>query len=488
MKYLKSIMFLALAISLPGRVVAQFENIIGVFAGDTAFIHASISVSIRDASTGRMVSSINENLALGSASVMKLVTTASALEILGPQFSFETRIGYTGRIDQEGTLDGNIVIRGGGDPALGSERFTGHYGDFIGEWTDAIISAGIRRVKGRVISDASLFNYSPANGGWSWADLGNYYGAGAHGLSLFENMYRIHFRTGAAETIPEILSVVPEIPGLVIENMLISSGDSDNGYVYVEPYGEYAVIRGSIPVNRDDFVLKASIPDPPLLAATILEKRLNERNIEVDYPATTLRVFDLTGDTRDDISAVVLGSTTSPGLSEIIKVTNVESINLFAEHLLRMISLEANPSGNANVSEGIEKIYELLDEKDIGHDGLYMSDGSGLSRYNAISSSFITSLLCYMKNESKYGGYFVNSLPVAGEEGTLKYYFKDPVFAGRLLAKSGTSTRIRNYAGYIKTMEGKEYTFAILVNNFDCTASEVTTRVETLLKGIIIAK
>lgn len=114
-----------------------------------------------------------------------------------------------------------------------------------------------------------------------------------------------------------------------------------------------------------------------------------------------------------------------------------------------------------------------------------MTDGSGLSRSNAVSAAFITSMLHYMKSGSRHTEYFFNSLPEAGISGTLQYYFRDPVFRNRLRAKSGTSTRIRNYAGVLTTREGTELAFAVLVNNFDCSSSEVTERVESLLKKIV---
>lgn len=474
---------LVLLLSFQG--LAQYNPVIGDFASDTVFRHASVSITVRDAVTGEIVESLNENMAVGSASVMKLVTTSAALEILGPDFTFMTRIGYTGTIDRSGTLKGNIIIKGGGDPALASERFEDHYGDIFGNWSTAIRSLGIKRIDGRIISDATIFNYSPAPGGWSWADLGNYYGAGAYGLSVFDNMYRINFITAEDGTRPLLTGISPDIPGLLIDNQLIARGDTDNGYVYIEPYGNRAVIKGNIPVNRDDFVLKASIPDPPGLASIMLESRLKEDGIKVDYPATSLRLFNPAAEGTEQNSAVVVYTTISPVLSDIVRVTNVESVNLFAEHLLKMISLTADSVKPAGSDAGIELVFKFLDEKGIGHGGLYMADGSGLSRYNAISSSFITALLNYMKNRSEYGGYFTESLPAAGEEGTLKYFFRDPVFAGRLVAKSGTSTRIRNYAGYIRSSGGKEYSFAVLVNNFDCSTTAVTQRVEKLLKELI---
>ncbi|MDT8402344.1 MAG: D-alanyl-D-alanine carboxypeptidase/D-alanyl-D-alanine-endopeptidase [Bacteroidales bacterium] len=473
-----------LVIQLNG--VAQIENDIRLFANDTAFRHAGISICLRDAETGDMIAGHNVDMALGSASVMKLVTTAVALETLGPDFRFITRLGYAGNFNPaDSSLSGYIVIKGGGDPSIISEYFPDHNRTIINEWADALYNAGIRKVSGSVVADAMIFDYHPAPGGWNWSDLGNYYGAGAHGICIYDNMYRIHFRTGNEGSIPEIIKIEPEIPGLIIENRLISFGNRDNGYIYLEPYGDYAVIRGEIPPGREDFVLKASIPDPPFLTARLLQQALTERGITFEKPATSLRLSPGIADEYRLSRKVVIHTSYSPALSEIITATNTESLNMFAEQLLKYTGLLYSNMERATSQSGIMAVMESLGYFLDDTGGLYMTDGSGLSRSNAISSSFITSLLTYMKSKSRYAAHFLNSLPQAATKGTLEHYFKDPVFHNKLKAKSGTSTRIRNYAGYFTTSSGKEMSFAVLVNNFDCSSSEVTGKVEELLKNVI---
>ena len=466
--------------------ISQANNYIREFVNDTAFRHAGISVCFRDASTGKMIASYNEDMALGSASVMKLVTTAVALEMLGPDFRFVTRLGYTGEFNaSDSSLNGYLVIKGGADPTMLSEYFPGYHNNIIDTWADTLYNVGIRQIKGSVLADAQIFDYHPAPGGWNWSDLGNYYGAGAHGICLFDNMYRIHFKTGDEGSRPEITGIEPDIPGLIIENRLTSYGNRDNGYVYLEPYGDHAIIRGEIPPGRNDFVLKASIPDPPVLAARLLQEELTERGMVFEKHATSLRLSPSVTDEYRLSPKVVIYTSYSPPLSEIITATNTESLNMFAEQLLKYIGLLYTNQEQASTEAGLEAVKEYLEYLLGDARGLYINDGSGLSRADAISASFITSLLHFMKSESRYSDYFYESLPEAGKSGTLQDYFKDALFTGKLKAKSGTSTRIRNYAGYFETSEGKDMAFAVLVNNFDCTSSEVTKRVERLLKSVI---
>lgn len=462
-----------------GQISTPLEQ----FTADPSFRHASLSVCFRDMATGDITEEYFSEMSLGSASVMKLITTAVALETLGPSFRFKTTVSYTGTIDAEGRLDGDIIITGGGDPALGSEHFSHHYGDFISEWCRQIKAAGINSINGNITGDGSLFGYSPAPGGWSWSDLGNYYGAGAHALSVYDNMFRIHLRSGEAGTVPVITATEPEIPGLKVTSHLTAMGTSDQGYVYSTPYSENAYILGTIPPDRDDFVLKASIPDPPLLAAIHLFNALKKSGTEITGRPETLRESANSGVSGVPGKRNLIYTTLSPTLIELITTTNRESINLYAENILRGIELSGGIPEVAVVPDStIQKVYRFLEQNRIESSGLFMDDGSGLSRYNALSASVITDLLCHVKNMGRYGDLFYSSLPAAGRDGTLRFWFRDPVFTGRMVAKSGTSTRIRNYAGYIKTLSGREYTFAVLVNNYEGTAADVSEKTGNLLK------
>ena len=421
---------------------------------------------------------------LTSASVMKLVTTGTILELLGPNKVFGTKLWRAGALDN-GRLKGYLVIEGGGDPALGSEYFKEYYDNFLDEWVRAVKEAGIKHIKGRVIAETYIFSNQPVAPGWSWSDIGNYYGAGVHGLNVFDNMYRIFFRTGPEGSIPEILGVDPEIPGLEIESMLKASGNRDKGYVYLEPYGKHAMIRGTIPANRDTFALKASIPDPPLLLATMLHNKLTEAGITISMAPSTSR--QIPGYMTDSLMSTLknIHYEISPKLGEIIHVTNLESVNLFAETLAWMLDNQINKRIYANLSGGLQVINDFLESRGISG-GLYMTDGSGLSRSNAMSSSFITNFLNYMERDSRYSETFRNSLATPGE-GTLEAYFLAPELKNNLVAKSGTVTRARNYAGYLEAKSGRKISFGVLTNNFDCSSHEVSKRVERLMLEVYLS-
>ena len=451
------------------------------FLPDSIFGTSSVSFTVADMVTGEVLYSLDPQKTVVPASVQKLITSSSALEILGAGYRFKTLIGYTGQLNRSsGTLTGDIIIRGGGDPVLASEKFSEHYGSITDTIISAIKKAGIKKVKGRIIADERIYDYNPVPASWLWEDLGNYYGAGAYGLSVFDNTFRIFLNSGTRGSIPEIIRIFPEIKGLNLTSYLISEGTTDQGYVYSAPYGSNSWIVGRVPENRPDFALKASIPDPPLTLATIVLDSLLSESVEVTGGAATARTVK----NFTDAGFRSLHEIVSPPLSDIVKLLNNESVNLIAEHLLKQIGYEA--TGLGSTEAGIEAIETFLDSAGLAMNGVFIEDGSGVSPYNGTHSAFITSLIRYMTNNSSNSEIFRNSLPNAGKEGTMKSFFRDPVFSNNLKAKTGTLTRVKSFAGLFRGNSGKEYVFCIIMNNYNGTTSVAIKNVEEMMKQIII--
>jgi serine-type D-Ala-D-Ala carboxypeptidase/endopeptidase (penicillin-binding protein 4) len=456
-------------------------NAVNQFLADSSMLHASVSAQIRDVDNGDIILDINSGKSLIPASVMKLITTGSALELLGPEYIFRTIIGYTGALDKKnGTLSGNIIILGGGDPALGSGYFTDHYGDLINGWVSAIKSVGIRRVSSKVLTDDSYYDYLPVPAKWQWEDMGNYYGAGVYGLTFADNIAEIHFKTGPEGSAAIITEVTPGESGINFENRLISAGTSDEGYVFSAPYGQSGWIEGTVPAEQDDFVLKGSITDPPLLIAKIVNEKLKAAGIVIVEEPSTIRLEKKT--VNEEV--ITVSEIISPPLSEIIEVLNHESVNLFAEHLLKELGKSFKNTGSS--AAGIDVVKDFLTRSGIKTDGIFIEDGSGLSTLNAINSGELVKFLTYMKNHGKYFPDYFKSLPEAGKNGTLRYCFTDPVFASKLNAKSGSMTRVRCYAGYLTTNGNRNMVFSILVNNYTGPSGKIISSIEDILKEIIL--
>ncbi|HEX2919960.1 MAG TPA: D-alanyl-D-alanine carboxypeptidase/D-alanyl-D-alanine-endopeptidase [Bacteroidales bacterium] len=471
-KFLKAFLLLL----LPG--ISNAQNI-DVFTCDTAMTNASVSVCILDAVTGGPVFEYDSGRSLKPASIMKLITSASALELLGSGYTFSTTISYSGVIKKSGKLEGDIIIKGGGDPAFASENFPEYYRQFPSGWIDEVKKLGIKKINGRIITDDSYFDYHPIPSGWLWEDAGNYYGAGVYGAAIYDNTYRIHFNTMSGDT-PVITFIDPVECNYNLVNNLKTSGVKDEGYVYSIPYSVGGWIAGTIPGKREDFVLRASIPDPPLIMAKIVDRELRAAGIEITSLPSTYRLLDRSFENIIEISKIK-----SPPLSEIIEMLNHESVNLYAETLVKEIGKKFG--GEGSTEAGLNVVREFLTTRGIDTKGMYIEDGSGLSPVNALNSKNMASLLLYMKTSGKFFDIFLNSFPEAGNEGTLKNRFTDEVFKTHLKTKSGSMTRVRCYAGYVTTNSGRDLVFCIMANNFSGSSGSVIPLFETFLKDLIIS-
>jgi len=459
------------------------ERALHKLLSDSSMISSSVSLCIMNTSSEETVFEYNPEESLMPASVLKIVTSAAALELLGPGYSFKTRLGYTGSLNKiTGLLTGDIVIKGGGDPSLGSQYFKDHYGNFLKDWITTIRKLGIKSIEGRIIADDTRYDHLPVPPKWIWEDIGNYYGTGTYGLSVFDNMFEIHFRTSAEGSIPQITATVPDFCRYELTNRLVASGNADNGYIFAAPYTDYGWMAGSIPVNREDFVLKAAIPDPPLLLAGLFDAMLDSAGIAVSGSPSSKRLITKNA----DVEPLFIAELTSPPLYRIIEVLNHESVNLFAEHLLKEMGVIYKKSGTT--ASGIEVLYGFLEDAGINRTGMFLEDGSGMSPMNAVTSRGLAGILLFMKNRAGNFSEFFNSLPDAGREGTLKSCFINPAFDSNLRAKSGSMTRVRSYAGYFKTKSGNEMAFSIIINNFSGPSQRIINSIEEILLETILLR
>ena len=458
--------------------LSQTNTLIKDWVSQDIFKHTSIGIYMQDAKTGKEVASYNSQRSLTPASIQKLLTTAAALEMMGPDYRFSTNLGYNGKIKND-TLVGNLIILGGGDPALGSMYFEDHYlkQSFLSAWTDSLASYHIRCIKGDIITDATIYDDQDIPDSWVWEDLGNYYGAGTSGLTVYDNLFEIHFSSpSSAGQQTKIIAIAPEIPDLKFDNRVLSSDTlQDLSYVFGSPLDTRRIIRGTIPKGKANFIVKASVPDPAFLLARQFREIIKANGISVTGEIKKKEK------THGQEAVTILATTYSPPLTDIIRVTNYESVNLFAEHLLKHISYLH--SGLGNTREGTKLVVDFWKSKGIDTSGLFMCDGSGLSRFNAVTPRQMVAVLNYMKNKSPNSELFFRSLPAA-PNGTL-FYFNPANFPNEgLRAKSGSMTRVRSFAGILKTTSDREILFTVMLNNFSCSQHSAVSAIEKLLINV----
>lgn len=462
------------------KVENSIDRAIELLRNDPELKNASISFCVKKLDSNRVVSEFNPNMSLVSASTMKVITTATALELLGSYHKFTTSVAYDGFIDSNCILHGNIYIEGGGDPTLGSKYFEKENFNLLRDWAHAIKEFGIDSINGRVVGDASYFSDEYVPSSWSWGDIGNYYGAGASGLTIYDNLLELEFSSGTGNNDSTWVDCFyPYSPDLIIDNR-VKSGNTkkDEAYIYGGPYDPLRIIKGRIPEGQEGFVVKGSIHDPAYIAAFDLESALFEVGVPLKYSATTVRRLRYQ-DIRFSEDRKIILKHSSPSISQIVYWTNLISNNLYAEHLLRHVGIAQYHDGS--VFSSTMAVSKYWADRGVDMTGFYMNDGSGLSRANAVNANQMVDVLIYMKSKSKYAKSFYSSLPIAGKTGTLKSVGRGSKIYNNMRAKSGTMTRVKSYAGYVKSASGDDLVFAIIINNFNCSAIQVKKKLEKVM-------
>lgn len=445
---------------------------------------------VREMGSGETLYAYDIDRELTPASVLKLVTSAAALELLGEDYRYETVLEYDGEI-VNGTLEGNLYIRGSGDPTLGSAHFAENRNGnmpgrdtFMPQWIQAVTRAGIRRITGAVIADERIFDTEGVSMKWLHEDMGSYYGAGSYGISVFDNLYRLYLNTGAPGSMPEIAEMTPAIPALRFHNYLkAASVKTDSCYIVGAPFADERYLYGVVPANRERFVIRGDIPDPALFLAQYTSGRLREEGIIIEGSPACYRILPAN---RPEGERKALATTCSPTLREIVRVINERSHNLFADALLKTIGLRYKGRQGevlSSMGKGIEAVKAHWRGKGLDVSSLRMYDGSGLAAANKVTAAFVCSLLCYMGSQSGQSGAFLASLPRAGMEGSAANFLKDSPLRGKALLKSGGMSDVRSFAGYI-TKDGKQYAVAVFVNNYSGESRLMLRNLETLFGSL----
>ncbi|MDR2627354.1 MAG: D-alanyl-D-alanine carboxypeptidase/D-alanyl-D-alanine-endopeptidase [Dysgonamonadaceae bacterium] len=465
------------------RLQAQYPAVVEAFVNKPSMKHAIAGIKVVEVETGKLICSCHAETALTPASTLKLLTTATALEMFGPDYRFATRIAYTGRLHPEGRLEGDLLIVGSGDPSLGSTHLDTPPDAFPEQWSTAVREAGIRTIDGDIVAVDHLYGYQGVSPHWMWGDVGNYYASPVYGISVFDNTYKLYFKTGAPHSIPEIRYTDPPLPQLIFDNHLIATNTTtDSAYIRGIPFSHERQLYGTLPAHRTSFAVKGDIPDPGMLLAQKLADYLTANGIALVGRPTTSRLKPLHA--ASPLHEIYIHRGNS--LAEIVRATNIHSNNHFAEHLFHKIGWPHPQACPGHVPTlAVHAIRKFWQQRGIDTGGLFQYDGSGLSHANAITPSMLVSLLVYMQKQSLYAGVFYRSLPLAGKEGTVKSFLKGTSLEGRAHIKSGSITGVQSYAGYLEK-NGKHYAFALIVNRFTGSRAALRKEIEGVVEGMVL--
>ncbi len=454
--------FLSLClISLCGvlPLLAQ-SSAVDIFVSDPALRPASVGIYVADVATGEVIASANEWQSHIPASTVKVITTATALRLLGSSFTPMTQVDCMGEVDADGVLQGDIVVRGGGDPTLGSAYGNRCPDDFVCSVVRALQAKGIRKIAGRIRVDNSLFEGYSLSPKTMIEDVTWDYGSGCHALNYRDNRLVVKLQSEGEQFRVSELS-----PAGVWEVVVdLVKGDKEDITVVRED-GCWRV-SGTIPRKRDQYTLALAVDRPEVMLVSELTRQLSQVGITV-----------VEGDFAIATPSALLLNYPGESLGEVVRSLNFRSDNLYAESVLRLLPPEGNEPRGAEA--GLNTIRRYWHRCGVDSLALFQYDGSGLARNNKISAEYIGKVLRLMAQDSV----FVHSLPVVGKEGSVAYFMRRHKLPGELRLKSGSMSDVQAYAGYYTTASNR-YVVVVMVNNYTCSRATLRRKIATLLTRI----
>lgn len=440
---------------IPAQKVAdRLEKAWNQFAGDSQLKYAMLSLYVVDARTGAVVFDRNSRTGLAPASTQKIITSITSFELLGKDYRYQTRLGYSGKLEKA-VLKGRVYVSGSGDPSFGSWRWPQtKEKSIIDSFVLQIKKAGIRDMTETVMLFPEKADPVLVPDGWIYQDIGNYYGAGAGLLNWRENQFDVFLRSGTKTGDP--VTIVKTEPRLY-EGSYISyvtsaaKGTGDNAWIYTQP----RLIKGTIPVNETAFKISGAILQPAGQFIKGLADTLLASGVDLNSPSLQKQPSD-TGTVN------WIYTHYSPPLDSLIWWFNQKSINLYGEALIKTVSREQN--GQASTDSGLAILRRFWKEKGIDPDELNLYDGSGLSPLNRVTTHAQVSLLQFARNRPWFPSFFASL----------------PVYNGMKM-KSGTISDVKGFCGYHTARDGREFIFSLLVNNYSGRASQLVNKMYILL-------
>ncbi len=476
--------------SKPASAKLEFAARAELVAGMAPVNKGEWGILIVDAASGETLYEKNADSYFVPASNMKLLTTALALDTLGPDYRFHTTIETNGSISADGKLSGDLILVGRGDPNLSNrkfpyetkEEFDGPAERALSELADQVAAKGVKEISGDVVGDDSYFPRERYPDGWEIDDMVWEYGAAISAIVVNDNTVTLTLLPGTKAGEVVSTSVEPATSEFEVKNEVVTIGAKEKGELRLtrEPGANTVVVSGTMSAGSAPHKLVLAVQEPAQNAAGILARLLAERGIKLDGKVRAQHEPD--SDLTGIMKRSVLAEHTSLPLGDTVKLVNKISQNLHTEVLLRTA---ARQQGRWETPEDLTKFPTAFYTKvGIAPDDVIQTDGSGLSRHDMVTPRAFVALLQYAQKQTWFAAYYA-SLPVAGVDGTLSERMKSAGVTGRIHAKTGSVTHVRALSGYAETPSGRKLIFSFLSNNQGGTGHDIHEALDGLCLAMI---
>jgi D-alanyl-D-alanine carboxypeptidase/D-alanyl-D-alanine-endopeptidase (penicillin-binding protein 4) len=491
---------------------------IGAILADPAVVRAHWGISVVTAE-GRPIYSLNDGQSFEPASNAKIFTTATAFAVFSQDAHFETKVFARGALDADGTLHGDVVLAGAGDPSISGRAWpdTGKTSrpnpplQPLEELADQIAKSGrVHKVTGNVVGDDSWFVDERYGSGWAWDDLQWDYGAPITALTINDNVVYLDIMPGEKAGDPIAASWNPPVPYYALENTAVTVAGTPKADLGIDRQPGSKIVRlyGTIPVTSKGVHLGLAIEDPSEFAAMAFRQMLSARGIAVAGTGTvqhnlSVSTADFFEESHTPLpTPLVLNSTkqlgmiplpqngnllasrTSPPLGQDLTVINKHSQNLHTEMLLRDLGKAILNDGS--IAAGVRVVRQFLTQIGVDPGDFLFYDGSGLSPQDLITPRAATTLLAYAARQP-WGEAFRATLPVAGVDGSLAERYAHSPLKGRFFAKTGTLSEVNALSGYLIAQSGKKVVVSILCNDHDPSSEASHKAADKIVEAIYAA-
>jgi D-alanyl-D-alanine carboxypeptidase/D-alanyl-D-alanine-endopeptidase (penicillin-binding protein 4) len=413
------------------------------------------------------------------ASIQKMLTSAVAAERLGWDYRYTTRVVSTAPIAADGTIDGDLIVIGSGDPSI-NPRHPQRWRAFD-DWAATLKASGLTTVHGRLIGDDNAFAEPGWGFGWSWDDLHYGYGAEPSALQYNENTVDVVVGPGIDVGSRAIISTSPLGAGLVVDHGVTTAPAGTPTQIGISrmPGTTSLAVRGQIAADARPVTIDAAVENPTRFFVTALREALARHGIfiaggvaDIDEVAVNWALADL--------QELIVDR--SPPLLELVDVTLKWSRNIYAESMLLSMAPSDQPASSA---PALDVMRFTLGQWGVPPEFYLPRDGSGLSRYNYVSAETMIWLLTYLWADPRHSEPFQSTLPVSGVSGTLANRMKGGPADGRVRAKTGTMSHVRSLSGYVTTRAGEPIAFSMIANDFRLSSAEVDALMDAALERVV---
>jgi len=455
----------------PPATLVELRQRLADHIGQTKYASALWGAKIVSLDTGATVFEQNPQKLFSPASNSKLYTVALALDRLGADYRIKTSLYAKGRPNASGTLKGDLIIYGRGDPTINANLSGGDIYPALEPLVRALTNAGVKRITGDVVGDESYFRGPPFGSGWVWDDLEHYYGAEISALTINDNALEALVKPGPRVGAACGITLRPTTTWVTFNNRTDTVENGARRWIqFYHPLCQNVIyVTGQMPVGDAGSTNEVTVHNPAGLFASFFKEALRRRGIKVGGKARSMSWLDRQGRSLDCSGLVELGSVESPPLGEIAREVLKPSQNLYTDLLLAHVGerIEGTDLRVNETSEdlGIRELNKFLAEAGIQRGETIFEEGSGLSRDNLTTPNATVTLLRFMSRH-KCAQVYLEALPIAGVDGTLKNRMKGTPAAGNVRAKTGTLRWANAISGYVTTAAGEHLVFSLVINRY----------------------